>query len=170
MNKSFTKKEMNLCLYRIASFRGLQLSCYHIAIMLVMSFTALLFTESKTVSPIYILLVLGLLPSLVESVAKSRQARREQQNNKRENSTVPFPLLIQKYHYSDNRQTALNFTYIIVLLLIAAWRFNYLLFPVSTQWICDLPVYCIAGSLVSRIVISIGYNMYFRFFPIQSMR
>lgn len=163
-----SKRELNLCLNRLASYRGVVLSCRSLAVMLIVSFLVLAFGSGKTLAPLYIVLTLGLLPPFLSSVISA--SKRYQNKYGDELSKPLFPLLQRKYNFSELRFLSLNLTYIIILLLLLTWRIHYILFPSTSVFLCYLPVFIIGISLLLRILCTVGYLIYFRLFPLHAIR
>jgi len=154
---------MNYTFSRVASLCGLRLSYYSTAAMLAISFLALALTEYRTASPLYILLTMAVLPSIMKTLFFS-SAHKE----KRE-SALAFPLFCKKYNYSTVLSKTMNISYLFLFILLSAWMLSY---SKSTApfLVRRLPVLITGFSLLIRILGVIGYRLYFHLFPTKAMR
>lgn len=152
---------MNYTFSRVAAHCGLRLSYYTTASLVAISFFALVFTEYRSTSPLYILLCLAVLPSLLKTMLFSKETKRE--------NALTFPLFCQKYHYNAEMYKAMNLSYFLILLLIIAWRFSYTLSPNSPEVISLIPSLLAVISLLIRLLGAIGYRLYFHLFPLKAM-
>ena len=151
---------MNNTFRQVAALCGLRLSYYTMAVLLSVSFLCLVVTEYRTPSPLYILLALATLPSLMKSIFFT----------KKEEKPLTFPLFCKKYRYSSRQYHAMSIAYLLLFVLLAAWHISYGnadTLPVPVSILQSL----IAGiSLTIRILGVIGYQVYFHLFPLKSMR
>ena len=154
---------MNYTIHRVAAFCGLRLSYYFSAILLGMSFLLLAFTDFKTASPLYILLTMAVLPSVVKAMFYSSPKA-----EKRENAAA-FPLFCKKYKYDAINYKAMNIAYLLLFVLLAAWQISYSRSS-SATFADRLPALIAACSLLTRILGVLGYRLYFRLFPLKAMR
>ncbi|MBQ7863905.1 MAG: hypothetical protein IJ420_05615 [Lachnospiraceae bacterium] len=154
---------MNYTFARVASFCGLRLSYYSTAALIAISFLLLAPTQFRTASPLYILLTMAVLPSIVKALFFSSE-----QKEKRE-SAIAFPLFCQKYNYSIVSSKTMNISYLLLFILLAAWMFSY---SQSTApfLVRRLPVLITCCSLVIRTLGVIGFRLYFHLFPAKAMR
>jgi len=152
---------MNYTFSRVAAHCGLRLSYYTTALLIAITFLVLVFTEYKTASPLYILLCLAVLPSLLKAILFSKETKRE--------NALTFPLFCQKYHYNTELYRAMNLSYFLILILLVAWRFSYTLSANSPELIAHLPELIAAVSLLVRLLGVIGYRLYFHLFPLKAM-
>ena len=154
---------MNYTFQRVAALCGLRLSYYTTAAVLAIAFVALALTEYRTATPLYILLMLALLPSCVKAMFFS-----DKQQKKREN-VLAFPLFCKKYNYNLYTYKSMNIAYFLLFLLFAAWQFSYTGTENTPAIVTALPALLAFVSLLLRILGVIGYRIYFRFFPLQAM-
>jgi len=154
---------MNHTFTRVASFCGLRLSYYITAGLIAISFLALAPTEYRTASPLYILLTMAVLPSVVKALFFSSA-----QKEKRENA-IAFPLFCEKYDYSLVSSKTMNISYLLLFILLAAWMFSYSQ-STAPLLIRRLPALITGCSLIIRILGVIGYRLYFHLFPAKAMR
>jgi len=152
---------MNYTFSRVAAFCGLRLSYYITAALLAASFLVLTFTEYRIASPLYILLCLAVLPSILKAMLFSKETKRENE--------LTFPLFCQKYHYNTAIYKAMNLSYFLILILFAAWHFSYTLGSDKPGIITQLPFLLAAASLLVRLLGVIGYRLYFHLFPLKAM-
>lgn len=153
---------MTSIMQRVAAYCGLRLSYYITAGLLTLIFFCLVPTEYRTATPLYILLMLAVLPSLVSAIFYPHK------KEKRENDSA-FPLFCKKYHYNLIMHKSMNIAYLLLFILFAAWHISYL--HTETAAIIEyLPVLTASLSLLIRIFGVIGYRLYFHFFPLRAMR
>ena len=152
---------MNYTFSRVAAHCGLRLSYYITAALLAICFVVLSVTDYRTASPLYILLTLAVLPTLLKSMLFSKETKRE--------NDLTFPLFCQKYHYNTAMYKAMNLSYFLILVLFVAWHFSYILYPGTLKLITCLPSLLAAVSLLTRIIGVIGYRLYFHLFPLKAM-
>lgn len=158
------EKIMNYTFHRVASFCGLRLSYYLTAALLATAFFILVPTDYKTASPLYILLSLAVMPSIIKSIFFSTS-----QTEKREND-LSFPLFCKKYHYDFAMYKSMNIAYLLLFVLLAAWHISYSSGDGIPVLITLLPALIATISLFSRILGVVGYRLFFRFFPLKAMR
>lgn len=155
---------MNHTFQRVAAFCGLRLSYYITAALLAVAFVGLALTENyRTASPLYILLTMAVMPAILKSMFFS--AKKEE---KRENA-LAFPLFCKKYHYDLAMYKSMNLAYLLLFILFAAWHISYSLVEAVPSVISSLPALIAALSLLTRILGSIGYRLYFHLFPLKAM-
>lgn len=154
---------MNYTFGRVAALCGLRLSYYITAALLAVSFLGLATTEYRTASPLYILLSLALLPTLLKAMLFSGK-----QKEKRENE-LTFPLFCKKYRYDAAMYQAMNLAHLLLVVLFAAWHLSYRLSTDTPALVTSLPTAIAAISLLSRLLGVIGYRLYFHLFPLKAM-
>ena len=155
---------MNYTFQRVAAFCGLRLSYYSTSALLTLIFLVLMFTEYRTYSPLYILLLLAVLPSVLKAMLFSNA--KHSKTEKRENASA----FCKKYHYNAVQYKAMNLAYFLMFLLFAAWHISYSRVNTAPAAIAALPALLSAISLLVRILGIIGYRLYFHFFPLKAMR
>lgn len=153
---------MNYTFTRVAAFCGLRLSYYITAILLTITFFALVLTDYRTPSPLYILLTMAVLPSVTKALFFSST-----QKEKRENATT-FPLFCKKYNYTSVLYKTMNISYVLLFLLLAAWMLSYSQ-STAPAFIRRLPALITGCSLLTRFLGAIGYRLYFHIFPLKAM-
>ena len=155
---------MNQTFQRVAAFCGLRLSYYSTTAFLAIVFLLLAFTDYKTASPLYILLMLALLPSILKAMLFPDKKKKKREN------VLAFPLFCKKYHYDLNSYHSMNLAYLLGFLLFAAWHFSYTLSENLPVFITRLPAILATASLSIRILGVLGYRFYFHLFPLKAMR
>ena len=153
---------MNPTFSRVAAFCGLRLSYYITAAILALAFFVLALTEYRTATPLYILLIMAVFPSVTEAIFFSKN------KVKRENE-LPFPLFCKKYHYNHIKFTSMKTAYLFLFVLFAAWHISYTGRTTTPLFISKLPAILAAVSLLLRILITLGYRLYFHLFPLKAM-
>ena len=154
---------MNYTFTRVASFCGLRLSYYSTAALIFISFLALAVTEYRSASPLYILLTMAVLPAIAETLFFSKQKTKKRENG------LSFPLFCAKYHYNEIKFKSMKIAYLLVFILLAAWHISYTNYTTAPAFIRTLPAILAASSLLLRVLVTLGYRLYFHFFPFKAM-
>lgn len=154
---------MNYTFSRVAALCGLRLSYYITAALLALAFLGLAPTEYRSASPLYILLALAVLPSLLKAMLFSGK-----QNEKRENG-LAFPLFCKKYRYDAVSYKSMNLACFLLFILLAAWHISYSRVTEIPGLVSALPALIAALSLLVRILASLGYRLYFHLCPLKAM-
>lgn len=155
---------MNHTIQRVAALCGLRLAYYVTAALLTASFLLLAPTNYRTASPLYILLCLAVLPSLMEAMIFSNTKKRKREND---NS---LPLFCKKYRYNNTKYQSMNLAYLLLFLLLAVWHISYTAAVELPAYVTSLPMLTAVASLLTRFLGMLGYRLYFRFFPLKAMR
>ena len=153
---------MNHTFSRVAAFCGLRMSYYITAALLTPVFVVLALTGYRSATPLYILLAMAVLPSVIEAIFFQKDKA------KRENE-LPFPLFCKKYRYNQIKFASMKAAYLILFVLFAAWHISYTGFTGTAALIPKLPAILAAVSLLLRILITLGYRLYFHLFPLKAM-
>ena len=154
---------MNDTFRRVAAFCGLRLSYYTTAVLLIITFLALAPTAYLTASPLYILLALALLPSVIKAMFfSSEQKKRE--------PAMAYPLFCKKYRYNLVLYRSMNISYLLLFILLAAWHISYVSHTDIPAVIRTLPSLISSLSLLTRVLGGVAYRIYFRFFTFRAMR
>lgn len=153
---------MNHTFSRVAAFCGLRLSYYITAALLAPAFVVLALTGYRSATPLYILLAMAVSPSVIEAIFFSKDKA------KRENE-LPFPLFCKKYRYNQIKYASMKAAYLFLFVLFAAWHISYTGFTGTASFIPKLPAILAAVSLLLRILITLGYRLYFHLFPLRAM-
>ncbi len=154
---------MNYTFGRVAAHCGLRLSYYTTTALLCIIFFILTMTVYRTPSPLYILLVAAVSPSIIKSIFfyNGKQQKRE--------NALAFPLFCKKYKYDAVLYQSMNISYLLLFVMLAAWQFSYTRSSNLPAFICKLPLLLATISLCIRIMATIGYRLYFRLFPLKAM-
>ena len=156
---------MNYTFSRVAAFCGLRLSYYSTAALLTLIFLLLALTEYRTATPLYILLTMAVLPSIIEAMFFSSH------KEKREN--LEFPLFRKKYNYNQIKFSSMKIAYVLLFVLLAAWHISYINYTtndtITSLFIPKLPSVLAITALLLRILGTLGYRLYFRLFPVKAM-
>lgn len=151
---------MNYTFSRVAAYCGLRLSYYTTALLLSLAFLALVPTPYLSASPLYILLVLALAPSILKAMLFSA---------KKEATPLAFPLFCKKYGYEPAAHKSMNTAYVLLFILLAAWHISYSNSTGIPKPVTSIPSVLAIASLLTRILCTIGYRLYFRLFPLKAM-
>ena len=153
---------MNYTFSRVAAFCGLRLSYYSTAALLTIIFLLLIPTEYRTPTPLYILLTMAVLPSIIEAMFFYNY------KEKREND-LTFPLFCKKYHYNQIKFSSMKIAYLLLFVLLAAWHISFINYTMPIAVIPKLPSILAAAALLLRILGTLGYRLYFQVFPFKAM-
>lgn len=148
---------------QVAALCGLRLSCYCTVAFLFLTFLFLVPTRYRTPTPLYIILVLALFPSLLKSMFSNESSKKERDN------TLVFPLFCKKYRYDRAMYCSMNLAYLLSFLLFAAWQFSYHRQQELPDFLRCLPSLLCAVSLLIRFLGVVGYRLYFHLFPVRAM-
>lgn len=148
----------------VAASCGLRLSYYITAALLAITFLVLIPTLYRTVTPLYILLCLAVLPSITKAMFFS-----DTKNKKREHD-MAYPLFCKKYRYTFITYQSMKISHLLLFVLFAAWHISYASQTDAPAFIQSLPLLLGSSSLLIRIFATVGYWLYFRLFPIRAMR
>ena len=135
---------MNHTFSRVSAFCGLRLSYYTTAALLAVAFLVLAMSEYRTPSPLYILLTLAVLPSLLKAMLFSSPKAKERE------SDLAFPLFCKKYKYEVIQYKSMNAAYLLLFLLLAAWQISYSPAKGAPDPVAFLPSFIAALSLLVR--------------------
>ena len=155
---------MNNTFRKVASFCGLRVSYYTTAALLAIAFLCLIPTAYLTASPLYILLSLAVLPSVIKAMLFSSD-----KNKKREHS-LAYPLFCKKFHYDYVSYRSMSISYLLLFILFGAWHISYASQAEMPALIRNLPLLLGSSSLLIRLLAVSGYWFYFRVFPLRAMR
>ena len=153
---------MNYTFSRVAAYCGLRLSYYSTAALLSCIFIILALTEDRTPTPLYILFTMAVLPSIIEAMFFSNY------KEKRENA-LSFPLFCKKYKYNQIKFSSMKIAYMLLFVLLGAWHISYTNYAVTSVFIPKLPSILAVTALLLRILGTLGYRLYFQFFPFKAM-
>jgi len=155
---------MNDTFRKVAALCGLRLSYYTTAAFLTIAFLILVPTAYLTASPLYILLSLALLPSVVKALFFSSETQKKRE------PAMAYPLFCKKFHYNFIAYRSMSISYLLLFILLAAWHISYTSHTDIPAIIRTLPALIGSLSLLTRIFGVFGYRIYFRFFPLRAMR
>lgn len=158
--------EMHALFRQVAAFCGLRLSYYLTEAIVAILFFMLVLTENRTVSPLYIVLSALVMPSIIKAMLFPEEQKKQK---KKKESSSPLPLFCKKYRYDATMHTSFRIAYLILFIMLLAWRVSYLNSQ-KPDWIILLPIWTGGISLILRLGISMGYQIYFRHFPMKAMR
>ena len=154
---------MNHIFGRVAAHCGLRLSYYITIALLCISFFILVMTSYRTPSPLYILLVAVVAPSVIKSMLTGNHKQQKREN------AVAFPLFCKKYKYDAVLYQSMNISYLLLFILFAAWQVSYSSSINLPVLVCRLPALLVLISFCTRILGTVGYRLYFRLFPLKAM-
>ena len=155
---------MNQTFRKVAFSCGLRFSYYTTAVLLLITFLCLIPTSYRTPSPLYILLSLAVLPSVIKAMFFSER------NAKKKEHAPAYPLFCKKHHYDNISYRSMSISYLLLFVLFAAWHISYISHTNLPAILRNLPVLLGMVSLLVRIFAALGYLLYFHFFPLHAMR
>lgn len=155
---------MNNTFCKVASFCGLRFSYYATAAMLTVIFLTLIVTGYISASPLYILLTMAVLPSVIKALFFSPDKK------KKKEYALAYPLFCKKYHYNTIAYRSMNISYLLTFVLIAAWHIACVSQIGLPAIVRNLPFLLGGCSLLLRILAVLYYRLYFHFFPLRAMR
>ena len=155
---------MNTTLGRVAAHCGLRIAYYSAAALLGVSFLFLAYTKYRTESPLYILIVLAVMPSFFKSLLVNTSGKNK------EKDVSQLPLFCKKYKYDYVSYRSMNISFFLLFILLAAWQFSYSSDGTVPACIRFLPCLTSVLCLLIRIISGICYRLYFTLFPLKAMR
>lgn len=158
--------DKNYIFRKVAALCGLRISLYITLALLTISFLALILTEYRTASPLYILVFGAILPEWIQMVIFQEPTNKKE---KRENK-LPFPLFCQKYHYTIKRHKSTNLACIVLFFMLGAWHIAYRHNTSLPSLVASLPSLIAGINLITRLFTTIAYQIYFTYFPLKAMR
>lgn len=145
LQKDNQQKQMDREIKVISSFRSLVLSRILLNIALIVSSVVLTFYGYRNPSPLYLLFILNVAPSIVAILLRSRFSGQK--------PAVQFPALTKKYRYSLLAHMSTSITFYFIYLLILLWHFSFL--P-DTHWTTMIPIGCLVLCVVSRLILNLA--------------
>lgn len=148
---------------KVAALCGLRISLYITLALLIVSFLGLIFTGYRTASPLYIIIFAAILPGWIQMVVFP-------ESDKKKEKKLPFPLFCQKYHYTTKRHKSMNLACLVLFLMLGAWHISYINSTSLPTIVTALPSFIAMINLVTRLFITVAYQIYFTYFPLKAMR
>lgn len=161
-----TKTSNNYIFQKVATLCGLRISLYITITLLIVSFLVLNFSGYRTASPFYILVFAAILPEWIQMVVFPES------NNKKEKRepNLPFPLFRKKYRYTIRYHKAMNLAHIVLFLMLGAWHISYYNNNTLPTIVMIVPMSIAIINLITRLLTTIIYQIYFIYFPLKAMR
>lgn len=155
---SAMKKEIRL----IAGYRALIISKYYLSILLGIT-TLYLAQKRYTVSSLYVLLFLDVLPQIVSFALKDYAKKLDHKILKTLTEDHEFKLkqLKSKYKYTKVNYLSNSVSYLLALLLICLWQINYSQWMQNHPVLVYLPLFVLSSSLLIRFIGIIFYQFKF---------
>lgn len=142
----------------IARYRALIISRYFITLLLLIMSLYLGFIR-YALSPFYILLALNVIPTILNNVFKEYTGKSKLLMEITKEQTFKLIYLKGKYKYSRLNYVSNSIAYLITLLLICLWQYNY-----STSGnIYKIIVYVPAIILVTGVFLRLLGNVFYLF-------
>ncbi len=143
----------------ISGYRALILSKVYICILLTIS-TLYLGIHRISNSPLYILLILLILPSIISYVLQDYTLKK--QNHFIINLIQEPPVLLnslrKKYRYSRVSYLSNQIAYLITVLLICLWQISNMKDMYLSDLLCKLPLLILTTALTLRFLLAILYS------------
>lgn len=152
------KKEI----HSIAKHRALLISKYYLALVLIVT-TLYLGLINYALSPFYVFIVLYGIPPIFRSIIKDNSERYPDGFLKKLTTDSSFLLnsLKKKYKYSKTNYLANSVSYLIALLMIGLWQFNYNTMVRIHPFLQLLPSLILSTALILRYLGIIFYQIKF---------
>jgi hypothetical protein len=152
---SVMKKEIRL----IAGFRALIISKYLLSLLLGF-ITLYLAQKNLTVSPLYVLLFLDLLPQIISYALKDYAKKSDHKILKAITEDHEFKLkqLKSKYKYTKLHYFSNSVSYLLALFLICLWQINYSHSMQNYPGLVNAPLFLLATGLLVRFFGVIFYQ------------
>lgn len=144
----------------IASYRALMISKWFISSALLI--TALyLGIRRFPISPLYILLFLNALPVIISYTVNdySRKSKNKIIQNMQKDDFFLLASLKKKYKYTKLRYISNSLSYLVALVLISLWQYNYNAFYYIPANFKYLPVRILATGLAIRLLGIVFYRL-----------
>lgn len=161
-----TNTSNNHIFRKVAILCGLRISLYITLVLLILAFLVLNFTGYRTASPFYILVFATILPEWIQMVVFPEHTNKK---DKRE-PKLPFPLFCQKYRYTIRYHKSMNLASIVLFLMLGAWHISYYNNSTLPTIVMIVPLSIASINLVTRLLTTIIYQIYFTYFPLKAMR
>ncbi len=147
----------------ISAMRGLLISNRFLALVLIVVQLFFIFNGIRLFSPLYIILLDLAFPMIMEGLIKNRTIQKPEDD-------LPLPLLRKKYHYSGLASKALSFGFLLNVVMLIAWHYNYTSNPPEQEMLRGLPSLILIAYVVVRLFIWAFYLLMFRKFPHKLMK
>lgn len=141
----------------IAKFRSLIISRYFITLLLLIVSLYLGFIR-YALSPFYILLALNVLPAILNNVFKEYACKSKLLSDITKDQPFKLNYLKGKYKYSRLNYVSNSISYLITLLLIGLWQYNYS----NSGNIKELIIYIPAIILVIGVLLRFLGNVFYQ--------
>ena len=161
MNTNSNNK--NYIFRKVAALCGLRISLYITLALLTISFLGLIFAGYRTASPLYILIFGAILPEWIQMVVFP-------DSDKKKEKKLPFPLFCKKYRYTTKYHKAMNLSCFILFIMLGAWYISYLNNTSLPAFIPTIPAFIALINLITRLLTTVAYHIYFTYFPLNAMR
>lgn len=116
-------------------------------------------------SPIYILLILNALPAILSFAANDfgKKSQNIILHNIIKDSPFQLGTLKMKYKYTKLRYVSNSVSYLISLILIGLWQYNYSRQHYLPNYLKFLPIFLLASSILIRLIGMWIYPLKFRY-------
>ncbi|MCR5824182.1 MAG: hypothetical protein K6G60_07120 [Lachnospiraceae bacterium] len=155
--------EMTKVTNSISMMRGLLVSNRFLAVLLAVVQVYYVVNKIMLFSPLYILLLDLLFPMIMEGMMKGHA-------NVKAEEDLPLPLLRKKYRYTALASKALSFGFLLNVIMLIAWHYNYRIKPPEIEMLKAFPLVIISAYVLVRLVIWFFYLLMFKFSPSTLMK
>ncbi len=162
-NENKRSGEMTAVTNGISAMRGLLISNRFLALVLVVVQLGFIFSGFRLFSPLYIILLDLAFPMIMEGLIKSRTEPKTEDD-------LPLPLLRKKYRYSATASKALSFGFLLNVVMLIAWHYNFTANPPEQEMLRGLPSLILIAYVVVRLCIWAFYLLMFKKFPHKLMK
>ncbi len=153
---SVMKKEIRA----IASYQALMISRWFLSSALLIT-TLYLGILRFPVTPLYILLFLNTLPAIISYavIDYSRKSQNILLQNIRKDDSFLLGTIKKKYNYTKLRYTSNSVSYLVAIVFIGLWQYNYSSYYYIPRYLKSLPFFILAVSLMVRLTGILFYQL-----------
>ncbi len=147
----------------ISAMRGLLISSrFLIALTAIIQFLYII-NKIRLYSPLYILLLALIFPMIMEGMIKGHA-------NMGDEEDLPLPLLRKKYGFSFAKSKAHSFAFLLNVIMLIAWHYNYTVNPPEQEALKSLPAAILIAYVLVRLLLWLFYLLMFKFAPTKLMK
>ncbi len=147
----------------ISAMRGLLVSNRFLALLLVCVQLYYVFNHIRLYSALYILLLDLVFPMIMDGMIRGHSAPQNEDD-------LPLPLLRKKYRYNAVAAKALSFGFLLNIIMLIAWHYNYRTNPPEQDFLQSLPAAILIAYVCVRLLVWIFYLLVFRYAPSKLMK
>ncbi len=161
LNKTTDTAAMTRVTRDISAMRSLLISNRFIALILAAVQLYYIFNGIRLYTALYILLTDLLFPMIMEGLIKGKLPQ---------NDDLPLPMLRKKYRYTPAASKALSTGFLLNIVMMIAWHYNYTINPPEQEMLQSLPSALLFAYVAVRVIIWISYLLLFKYTPDKLMK